>query len=99
MVKHSGTSFNLGDKDYVLPAANLRVVKQVQAIGKEGRDPTFEEAIGFVLQTFQRNYPDMTIEVLEINADLEMLGQMTLAMLSASGMEKVLPGEGDAKSL
>lgn len=97
-MKIPGVRLNIGGTDYIVPALNFRILRQVQprlhALTSMAAIPDDEQlntVIDIVLMALQRNYPDMTRETLEEAVDLDNLKEIVAAIMGLSGLKKELP--------
>ena len=105
MAKHEGTVVSLGGQEYTIPPLSLRGLRKVQPQLKiifnlsDGELPTEEqiEAISIIVhEALKRNYPDITLEVVEELIDLDNLSTVLPAAMTVAGLEKRLALQGGA---
>jgi hypothetical protein len=105
-VKNPGTAVVMDGREWIVPAlgvmdfrrnVNLLMTRPVV----DEKDPATFEALGKHLDAvfpvlylaFKRNYPEVTEEVFISMLDMRSYGEVTEAVLAASGVTKGKPGE------
>jgi hypothetical protein len=100
VIQYEGTVVKMGGKDYTLPPLTLKSLRllgpTIKELGAIADIPTPEQVSGMVALVHAsavRNYPDLTPEDLEELMDLGNLSEVFGAIMAASGLKKVAPGE------
>jgi len=90
----------LGGREFVVPPLNLKALRKLApkiqmlaAIGDVPTDEQLEAVASVVHSALVRNYPDMTQEEVEDALDLLNLVPTIDAVMQASGLRRVAPGE------
>lgn len=83
--KHKGTVVTLGSRDFVLPPMAIATRKKDEASRQamlQGASDLAEDAVltMVVLETLQRNYPDLTVDTLEALASFEELLEVYIVL-------------------
>jgi hypothetical protein len=92
-----GGRVTIGDREFIVPKANLAVARAVAAVQKEA--VTSPEADGFLASAkvlhllLLRASPALTVEELLELVDVEDLGQVLTAVQTAAGFARAAPGE------
>jgi len=96
-----GYKMVLGDKEYTIPALSLKQVRTMKdelanLRAAHGGDPdALNNGLMVVLAAMQRNYPDMTLDLLEDVIDLDNYKSVVLAVMGQSGMIERKPAQGE----
>lgn len=103
-VNIEGEWITLGNKQYLMPALNLRGMRthretlQKMQQGRSFDEPVTDEYIDSVCKIFHcalaRNYPELTEEEVLEGVDMRNLGALTFAVMGLSGF--TVPAEGAA---
>jgi hypothetical protein len=98
-----GVAMNLGGIDFVLAPLGLRLIRESQAKTKELQKKAAEGIdvdseyyalnIDSVFESLRRNYPEITRDEVESLIDAGNLPDCVNAIMGASGLKKVTPGE------
>jgi hypothetical protein len=97
-----GPKLTLGDREFIVPPANLKAIKAHSAVRKNP-DATPEEKIdaniAFILTTLQRNYPDLTEDFLLEHVDARnQMAVMAKVLESAGYVKEAAAGETPAEA-
>lgn len=108
MIKYDGVVIKIGATKRVVPALTLRQIKTLREEGHLGALSTITgepsqaqlESLLIVCQAaLSRNYPEMTVEELEDDIDLNTLQSIVKAVVGQSGLEVVESGEAERSGL
>lgn len=95
-----GVPINLGGHEFVLAPLTLAMAREIETRGEALRantEATQDDHIAFgqwiVLQSLQRNYPDITAEELAPLLDSANIEEAQAAIAGTSGLRRVKPGE------
>ncbi len=96
-----GAPMQIGDREFVVPPLTLGQlrrlmpkVKQLTNIGAEMSEAHIGDLVEIVTAAVQRNYPEVTAEVMENLLDLGNAGNVLTEVLTAAGLK--LRGEATA---
>ena len=93
----AGVTIAMGGADWVVPPLTLgqlrRLMPRIEELGDLGRpmaEPQLTVLVDIVAAALQRNYPDMTADLVEELLDLGNAAPVLAAVLTGSGLK---PGE------
>lgn len=106
MIKYDGVVIKIGATKRVIPALTLKQVKNLRdhlsALTNIKGEPTnteMESLMAVCHAALSRNYPEMTVEELEDEIDLNTLQSIVKAVVGQSGLEVVESGEAERSVL
>lgn len=105
-IKYDGVIIKIGSVKRVIPALTLRQVKNLREhlntltnIKDEPTNTEMESLVAVCHAALSRNYPELTIEELEDDIDLNTLQHVVKAVVGQSGLEVVESGEAERSVL
>lgn len=107
-MNHIGRHITVGGRDLVVPKPTIGALRRFdQAFAAvrasvDGKAPDSTEALtyiafGFVLETLQRNYPDMTRDMLEDWFDTDEITSIRDGIMESIGIKRKDPMPGEAE--
>lgn len=99
-----GDTVRIGDIEYVMPALNLKGVRRamelIPKLESQSLD-SIDACLEVVHLALRRNYPDLTIEKIEEDANLDQLAHLTATLLAqlTGGSQPPTPPQPDAPPL
>ena len=96
-----GVAINLGGIDFVLAPLSIGLAREIEAKAKELQDRApaapmedwYDFNVAMILASLQRNYPDMTRELLEPLLDTVNTAEAANLTLAQGGTKRVTPAE------
>jgi hypothetical protein len=100
-----GISLMMGGREWTVPPLTLGQlrhlmpkIRQLSDIGPQMGEPQIDVLVEIVAAALQRNYPDMTIQMVENLLDLGNAAPVLQAVLTGSGLRSGGPSSGELKA-
>ncbi|WP_207000746.1 hypothetical protein [Trinickia mobilis] len=90
MTMIDGPKLTIGDREFTVAPATIGAVKRQMAGYRDhpvGDPARFDVSMQFILETLQRNHPDLDMEFLDQWLDMRNLSSVMQTIQSASGFE------------